>query len=173
MCDINMCIYIYMHNYILIYTVNRRLSPRLCAVAWFWSGYSQRRQRRSCGFSMAILSSGSCSGLEPKGQVDAPLGGGSLRAELCGSVQCSVAYTLFAYTIILYCIIYKIILYYIIWCYIILHYIILCYIILYYIIVFYFIILYYYILSYYIILYYYIIPYCITLDYILLYYIIM
>ena len=37
-----------------------------------------------------------CSGLEPKGQVNAPLGVGSLRAELYGSVQWSVAYTLFA-----------------------------------------------------------------------------
>ena len=45
---------------------------------------------------MAILCSGSCSGLEPKGRVDVPLGCGSLRDELCGSVQWSVAYTLFA-----------------------------------------------------------------------------
>ena len=48
------------------------------------------------GFGIAILCSGSCSGLEPKGRVDVPLGCGSLRAELCGSVQWSVAYTLFA-----------------------------------------------------------------------------
>ena len=30
---------------------------------------------------------GTCSNLEPKEQIDAPLGGGQLRAELYGSVQ--------------------------------------------------------------------------------------
>ena len=69
------------------------------------------------GFRMALLFSGTAVGLEPKGRVDVPLGCGSLRAELCGSVQWSVAYTLFTYYIIYY------IIYYI--------FIILCYIILY------------------------------------------
>ena len=45
---------------------------------------------------MALLFSGTAVGLEPKGRVDVPPGCGSLRAELCGSVQWSVAYTLFA-----------------------------------------------------------------------------
>jgi len=33
------------------------------------------------------FSLGACSNLEPKEQIDAPLGGGQLRVELYGSVQ--------------------------------------------------------------------------------------
>ena len=33
------------------------------------------------------FSLGTCSNLEPKEQIDAPLGGGQLRVELYGSVQ--------------------------------------------------------------------------------------
>ena len=76
--------------------MNRRLSPRLCTDVWSWSSCLQWWRHTSRGFSIAILSSGAAVVLSQKGQVDAPLGVGSLRAALCVSVQCSVAYTLFA-----------------------------------------------------------------------------
>ena len=85
------CIYVYVY----IYWESEVVSPIMfwyLILKWVFQWW----RHTGSGFGIAILCSGSCSSLEPKGRVDVPFGCGSLRAELCWSVQCSVAYTLFA-----------------------------------------------------------------------------
>ena len=78
----NICIYVY---------VNRRLSPRLYTGTWSWSGcFSDDGTRVAASawqYFLPVLQWSWAKGASWRR---------SLRAELCGSVQCSVAYTLFA-----------------------------------------------------------------------------